>query len=159
GAAAPLRLGLLRLHGLRGRRDRGRARLVRRALPEAAGDRLPRPVLLLPPLRLALGPGGRRDGAAELGRGQPAATAAEHPADARPRRPRPAQGQGPRRRGSQAPEAVASGLEQPHSKRRTPGAQGCAGGQSTLQEPSSKRDEWLGWLPPSLRWGDFVPPN
>ena len=42
---------LHRLLGLRGRGHRGHPALVRRAVPAAAGDRVPQPRVLLPPLR------------------------------------------------------------------------------------------------------------
>ena len=44
---------LHRLLGLRGRGHRGHPALVRRAVPAAAGDRVPRPRVVLPPLRRA----------------------------------------------------------------------------------------------------------
>ena len=50
--------------------------------------------------------GGGGDGRAHLGRDQRAEPAAQHPADPRARRPRPAQGPGPRGRGSAAAQAV-----------------------------------------------------
>ncbi|CAA9308709.1 MAG: Pantothenate kinase, partial [uncultured Friedmanniella sp.] len=93
----PGRQRLLRLLRLRRRRPRRRPRLVRAAVPVAARDGLPRPALLLHPLRRAERGAGRPAGRARLGHDQRPQPRAEHPAHPRPRHRDPAQGPRPPR--------------------------------------------------------------
>ena len=75
--------------------DLGRsAQMVHRALPDAAGQRLPQSQILFPPLCDALRQGIARHGDAHLGHDQPREPARKHPAHAAARRPRAAQGRG-----------------------------------------------------------------
>ena len=96
---------LLRLLGLRRRRDQRHPPLVHRPVPAAARDRLPRPGVVLRPLRLALrGRGGRR-GQPDLGRDQRPQPRAERQADPVARDAGAAQG--PRPLGALGPPAQA----------------------------------------------------
>ncbi len=72
-------------------------------------DRVPRPRLLFPPLRHAVGGGGARHRASHLALDQSRQSAGKHPADAAARRPHPAQGRGSRGGDGGAQEALAAG--------------------------------------------------
>ena len=86
---------------------RGHRGLVRGAVPGAAGHGVRRPVVALPPLRLAERPGGARGGDAAVAGDQRAEPGAQHPADPPAGHPGAAQG----RRPPDEPGAAAQALE------------------------------------------------
>ena len=108
---------------LRRRRDLRHPRLVRLSLPPAARDRLPRPAVLLLPLRLALPRRGGRRGDPDLGRHQRAEPRRERPADPLPRDAGAAQGRRPlgplRPARARSSDPATAGLRAPTSESRS----------------------------------------
>ena len=102
-----------RLHRLLGVRRRGARRhpaLVRGPVPAVAGDRVPRPELVLPPLRRDGRGGGGGAGRADLGGDQRAEPGAQHLPDPRAGEPGAVQGSGtPGDAGAAAEGVIAAG--------------------------------------------------
>ena len=106
-AAGPRGQRLLRLLGLRGRGDQRHPPVVHRPVPPPAPDRVPRPRLLLRPLRGVLRGRGGRGGQPDLGRDQRPQPRAERQAHPLPRDPRAPQGPRPLRALGASPQAAA----------------------------------------------------
>ena len=101
-------VGLLRFLGLHRRRGRDAAQVVRRPLPHATPDRVPRSEVLLPSLFKPERQGSEGDRDLDLGADQPDQSARKHRADAPARAPDPEEGSKPPGAGSVAAEALTS---------------------------------------------------
>ncbi len=107
-----------------------RPRLVRLPVPVAARDGVPRPALVLHPVRRAERRRGRGPGRVAVGHHQRAEPGDQHPADPRPRHHHPAQG--PRSPGGVGPDP--QGLTLPLSPARSDALQKCRS-RTVYQDP------------------------